>query len=355
MATVALRLIATTDVHARLRPHDYYRDAPDPRTGLAKAATLIARARAEAGNALVFDNGDLIQGSPLGDWAAETLASGARASHPMISAMNAMGYDAAALGNHEFNYGLATLDAALKGAEFPFLCCNVLTPDGACRFTPWTILRRSLRDADGATHDLSIGVVGFVTPQILRWDLSHLSGRVTAMGIVEAARIHVPACRAAGADLVVALCHAGISRIGPAGEDENAGLALARSGGIDALILGHQHQTLPGPDFAGLTEVDAAGGRLAGVPAVMPGFWGGHIGLIDLTLENGGLGWRVAASRSQLRRVEAATPPEPKALAASEEAHGSTLAYVRARRRDGDAARLLFRQDRRRRQRRRRP
>src|SRR5947209_19570780 len=102
-------------MHAHVAPYDYYRDAPDETTGLAKAATLIAQARGEAANALLFDNGDLIQGSPLGDWAAEALAAGRIDRHPLIEAMNAVGYDAATIGNHEFNYGLDVLEAALRG------------------------------------------------------------------------------------------------------------------------------------------------------------------------------------------------------------------------------------------------
>ena len=113
-------------MHARIHPYDYYRDCPDEKTGLAKAAALIAEARAEAPNSVLLDNGDLIQGSPLGDWAAEALGAGRLKVHPMIAAMNALAYDAAAVGNHEFNYGLSVLDAALAGADFPFVCCNVL-------------------------------------------------------------------------------------------------------------------------------------------------------------------------------------------------------------------------------------
>jgi 2',3'-cyclic-nucleotide 2'-phosphodiesterase/3'-nucleotidase len=330
VATIALRLIATTDVHAHVHPYDYYRDAPDETTGLAKAATLIARARAEAPNSLLLDNGDLIQGSPLGDWAAEALAQGAITTHPMIPAMNAAHYDAATVGNHEFNYGLDLLAKALAGADFPFLCANVLKPDGAPYFTPWTILQREVRDGDGAAHRLKIGVVGFVTPDIVRWDMSWLAGRVTTLGIVEAARLHVPACRAAGADVIVALCHAGISKIGPAGAGENAGLTLAQAGGLDAIFVGHQHLLLPGEDFQGLAGVDATAGKLAGVPAVMAGFWGGHIGVIDLTLETAAAGWRVGAAKAELRPVEPATPADPAVLAANASAHAATLAYVRA-------------------------
>ncbi len=329
MAKVTLRLIGTTDVHAHIHPYDYYRDAPDKKTGLAKAATLIARARAESPNCVLLDNGDLIQGSPLGDWAAEALGAGGIKIHPMIAAMNAVGYDAATVGNHEFNYGLPVLDAALAGAEFPFLCCNVLRADGALYFKPWTLLRKTARDADGASHDLKIGVVGFVTPEIVRWDMSHLAGRATTIGIVEAARTHVAACRAAGADVIVALCHAGISKTGPAGADENAGLPLAEAGGIDAIFVGHQHLLLPGSDFANMVGVDAERGALAGVPAVMAGYWAGHIGIIDLTLETTGAGWRVAGAKVEWRPVEPETPADPAPVAATQAAHEATLAYVR--------------------------
>ncbi len=328
MAIVELRLIGTTDLHAHVAPYDYYRDGPDPSRGLAKAATLIAQARGEAANALVFDNGDLIQGSPLGDWAAQALGARRIGRHPMIEAMNAVGYDAATVGNHEFNYGLDLLDAALKGATFPFLCCNVFKADGASYFTPWTLIRRRVFDSDGVARDLSIGVIGVVTPQIVRWDMSHLAGRATTLGIVEAARVHVPACRAAGADLIVALCHAGVSKTGPSGADENAGLALAGVGGIDAIFVGHQHLLLPGDDFAGVPDVDAARGALSGVPAVMAGFWGGHIGVIDLTLETPG--WRVAGAKASLRKVEPETPADPAVLAATQSSHEATLTYVRA-------------------------
>ena len=329
-SAVQLRLIGTTDVHARIGPYDYYRDRPDNSFGLAKAAALITEARREVSNCLVFDNGDLIQGSPLGDWAAEALTRRVIATHPMIAAMNAMGYDAAALGNHEFNYGLDALEAALAGAQFPALCCNVLRPDGGLYFQPWTILELRPRDQEGGARDLKVGVVGFVTPQIVRWDRSHLAGRATTIGVVEAARRHVPACRAAGADIVVALCHSGLSKIGPAGMDENAGLALAESGGIDALFLGHQHQTLPGADFEGIAGVDAARGLVGGVPAVMPGFWGSHIGLIDFALVQEGARWRVRDAEASLRPVTPETVADPATLAAAEAGHRATLAYVRA-------------------------
>ena len=128
----------------------------------------------------------------------------------------------------------------------------------------------------------AIGVIGFVTPQIVQWDQSHLAGRATTIGIVEAARIHVPELRRPGADIVIALCHSGISQKAAAPGDENAALALSRVDGIDAILLGHQHLLLPGADFRGIAGVDADAGALNGVPAFMPGFWGSHLGVIDL-------------------------------------------------------------------------
>jgi len=330
MATVDLRLVGTTDMHSHIHPYDYYRDQPDEALGLAKAATLIARARSEAPHAIVLDNGDLIQGSPLADWAAEELAGRRISRHPMIDAMNVIGYDAATLGNHEYNYGLEVLAAALAGAKFPFVNCNVLKPDGGPFYKPWTILERRLVDTDGATQDLKIGVIGFVTPQIVRWDMSHLAGRLTTIGVVEAARAHLPELRAAGADIVIALCHAGVARSGSAGADENAGLDLARVPGIDALFVGHQHLLLPGADFQGIDGVDAERGALAGAPAAMPGFWGDHVGVIDLTLAHEAAGWRVTSAKVSLRAVEAATQPDPAVIAANAAAHQSTLDYIRA-------------------------
>lgn len=336
---LSLRLIGTSDLHANIFAYDYYRDRPDDTVGLARTASLVAAARAEVANALLFDNGDIIQGSPLGDYAALSMGLKRGEIHPMIGAMNELGYSACALGNHEFNYGLDFLEVALAGANFPALSCNVLRPDGQFYFRPWLILEPTLRDEAGAEQRLRIGVIGFTPPQIVQWDQSHLSGRATTVGIAEAARVHVPALRAEGVDLVVALCHSGISRKPPPRPgEENAALALAAVGGVDAMFLGHQHLLLPGADFAGIDGVDVANGALHGVPAVMPGFWGSHLGIIDLALERADAGWRVVAARVEARpiynregdAVTALVEADVGVLAAARAAHEATLAYVRS-------------------------
>ena len=337
-AGLSLRLIGTSDLHANIFAYDYYRDKPDDTIGLAKTASLVARARAEVGNTLLFDNGDIIQGSPLGDYAALAMGLKKGDIHPVIGAMNEMGYAACALGNHEFNYGLDFLEIALAGANFPALSCNILRPDGSFYYKPWVILEPTLRDEAGAEQRLRIGVIGFTPPQIAQWDQTHLSGRATTVGIAEAARVHIPALRARRVDLVVALCHSGVSRKPPRPGEENAALALAAEGGIDAMFLGHQHLLLPGEDFDGIDGVDVANGALLGVPAFMPGFWGSHLGVIDLSLERVDAGWRVAAAKVEARpiykregdAVSAVVEADGAVLAAAQAAHDATLAYVRS-------------------------
>ncbi len=335
---IPLRLIGTSDLHAYIYPYDYYRDRPDETVGLAKTAALISAARAEATNSLLLDNGDFLQGAPLGDYAAQWLQTDKSAIHPVIAAMNELGYAVGTLGNHEFNYGLDLLETALRGAAFPVVSCNISRPDGSLYFEPWVILDRAPRDEAGVSRPLRLGVIGFVTPQITQWDQSHLAGRATTIGIVEAARIHVPELRRQGADIVIALCHSGISRRTPSPGDENAALALSGVEGIDAILLGHQHLVLPGSDFRGIAGVDTDNGALHGVPAFMPGFWGSHLGIIDLLLVEVESGWRIGRASVAVRPIylrdgETVTPTvdaDIRLLEIARPAHEATLTYVRA-------------------------
>ena len=307
--------------------------------GLAKTATLIKQAMAEAPNSLLFDNGDIIQGTPFGDYAALAMGLKKGDVHPMIAAMNTLPYEACTLGNHEFNYGLDMLDIALSGAKFPAVTANILKPDGSTYYRPWMVVERAFTDDAGAAQILRIGVIGFSPPQIVQWDETHLKGRATTIGIAEAARIEVPKLRAQGVDLVLALCHSGISRIPPPQPgEENAALALSQVAGVDVMFLGHQHLVLPGSDFSGIGGVDVAEAALNGVPAFMPGFWGSHLGLIDLSLVRKNGAWTVASAKTEARpiylrangAVKALVAADSATLAAAQAAHDGTLAYVRA-------------------------
>jgi 2',3'-cyclic-nucleotide 2'-phosphodiesterase/3'-nucleotidase len=333
-----LRLLGLTDLHANLYPYDYYRDRPDNSVGLARAATLIAQARGEASNCLLFDNGDILQGTPLGDWAAETIARDPSASHPVIAAMNLLDYAAATLGNHEFNYGLDVLEHAYAQARFPVVCCNILERDGSPWFPPSVVIERAFTDDAGAQRVLKVGVIGVAPPQIAQWDEIHVRGRLTTVDIVEAVRAELSDLQSR-VDLVVVLCHSGIGRLASTYREENAGQDLARVDGADALFLGHQHLLLPGEDFVGVADVDVKRGMIHGKPAVMAGFWGSHLGVIDLRLEEEGARWRIGEARVEARpiakrdatgRVIALVDSDASVLAAAKTAHAATLNYVRA-------------------------
>src|SRR4029453_11058874 len=241
--------------------YDYYRDQRDVSLGLSRTAALIHQARVEARNSLLFDSGDAIQGNPLGDYVAVEQRLQPGQVHPLYRVMNQLGYAAASLGNHEFNYGLEFLRTALAGAGFPYVTSNVFVagPDRAAApplIRPFGVLERDLVDEGGAIRRLRVGVIGFVPPQIMQWDRANLDGRVFAIDIVEAARRYVPQMRAAGADLVVALVHSGLSAAPARGMDENAAAYLAQVPGIDAILAGHSHLTFPDPSFASLPGVD---------------------------------------------------------------------------------------------------
>ncbi|MFB9157188.1 bifunctional 2',3'-cyclic-nucleotide 2'-phosphodiesterase/3'-nucleotidase [Chromobacterium violaceum] len=335
-APVQLRVLETSDVHMNLLAYDYYQDKPVADFGLERAASLIAAARAEAPNSLLIDNGDLLQGSPMGDLVAKVKPLKAGDTHPAYKALNALGYDAGNLGNHEFNYGLPFLRQSLKGAAFPYVNANVLDAGtGQPLFTPYVLLKREVKDAEGQTHALSVGVIGFAPPQILQWDKNNLQGKVTVRDILETARDYVPKMRAAGADVVIAVPHSGFEKGELPRFAENAVSGLAEVPGIDAILFGHAHAEFPSQAFAGYPKVDVQAGTINGVPAAMPGRWGDHLGVIDLTLEQAGGKWRVVDKRASLRPIfdkQAKKPlvdadPRIKALVGAE--HQATLDYVR--------------------------
>ncbi|WP_322894635.1 MULTISPECIES: bifunctional 2',3'-cyclic-nucleotide 2'-phosphodiesterase/3'-nucleotidase [unclassified Yoonia] len=339
-----LRILATTDLHCHVQPYDYYADRPNDTMGLARTASLIAAVRAEAGNSITVDNGDYMQGNPMADFIAYSKGMKEGDLHPVIAGMNALGFDAGTLGNHEFNYGLPFLDLVNARADFPVLCANVAKTLGATPreddlYAPaYTILERELTDGSGAALPIRIGLIGFVPPQILQWDRSHLDGKVAVRDIVAAAEAWVPQMREDGADIVIALCHSGIDT-GPYAEGmENAALHLAGVDGIDALVTGHHHRQFPGPDFEG-DGIDNAAGTLRGKPAVMPGFWGSYMGLIDLLLTHDGGTWSVTSHESTLRPISerqednTITPlvtDFAPVIAATAQTHDDTLAYIRA-------------------------
>lgn len=284
---VSLVVLATTDVHGWLLGWDYEVDEPAPR-GLSLLLPLVDSIRAEnPGRTLLLDGGDLLQGNAL---AAEHARAEWAPAHPVIAAMNAAGYDAAALGNHEFNFGLPFLEAAIEGAEFPFLSANLaLSGGGGPAFPRFVLIEREVEG-----RPLRIGVTAVTPPGILVWDRDHLAGRIEARPIVESLAEVVPAMREAGADVVIISGHSGLEgssydTVATGLSAENAMAEVARTiPGIDLILLAHTHRAV-------------ADTVVNGVLLIQPGNFAASLGVATLGLEarrEGG--WRVVSRRGAL-------------------------------------------------------
>ncbi|GGY91915.1 bifunctional metallophosphatase/5'-nucleotidase [Streptomyces nitrosporeus] len=249
-------VMGTTDLHGNVFNWDYFTDAEfDDKAhndvGLAKISTLVDRVREERGrrNTLLIDAGDTIQGTQLSYYYAKVDPITARSGpvHPMASAMNRIGYDAAALGNHEFNYGIPLLRKFEEQCDFPLLGANALDAKSLRpAFTPYVIKR--LRTPHG--RDVRVAVLGLTNPGIAIWDKANVGGRMVFPGLEEQAAKWVPKLRSMGADVVVVSAHSGSSGTSSYGDQvpyvENAaGLMAEQVPGIDAILVGHAHAEIP--------------------------------------------------------------------------------------------------------------
>ena len=286
----SLRVLASSDLHMNLLGHDYFGDRADVGIGLSRTATLIAQARSEAAETgaatLLLDNGDGLQGTPLGELPINA------APHPLMQAFRVLGYDTIGLGNHDFNYGLKALERALRDAPCPVICSNMtaLNPDTKLPFVASVVLERQIPACPEAPS-IKIGLLSVLPVQTLQWDAHLLKGHVQVEDMVQAARTTSAALRAAGCDLVIALAHTGLGQDADPADAENALQRLVQITDIDALIGGHTHLQLPDPavPFA--------------KPVVMPGALGSHLGVIDLHLSHGPDGWTLDGWDCGLRAI----------------------------------------------------
>ena len=327
-------ILETTDIHSNVLSYDYYKLKPDSTLGYERTATLIRRARAEFPNSFLFDSGDTIQGSVLADYQALVKPIGCDQELAIYRAMDAIGYDGGTAGNHEFNYGLGFLSQATgtpmnvdgghtdhcAGPHFPLVLANVdSVRDGQPIFRPWTIVTKTIEattpDGRKISVPLKIGIIGFTPPPIMQWDKQNLAGKVTVSGVVEAAQKYLPQLQAQHPDLIVAILHGGLDIAPYTPTMENGGWYLASVPGIDVLLLGHAHTEFPGPHYAGMKDVDAQRGFVRGVPAVMGGFFGKDLGVIELALDRQQGRWVVdrSQSHSEVRPICVATAGANKA------------------------------------------
>lgn len=334
--SVDVRILATTDLHTNLVNYDYYQDKPAETLGLAKTAVLIEDAKAENPNVILVDNGDTIQGTPLGNYKSliDPIEDGEQ--HPMYTALDTLGFDAGTLGNHEFNYGLDYLRKVISTAGMPLLNANVLNPTTKdFIYQPYTIVDKTFTDTTGKAVSLKVGITGIVPPQILNWDKAYLEGKVIVRDAVEAVRDIVPVIRENGADIVLVLSHSGIGDDQYEIGEENVGYQIASLSGVDAVITGHSHAEFPGtaekPSFyAKYTGVDDTNGKINGTPVTMAGKYGDHLGVIDLNLTYTDGKWTTTSSKAAIRKIDTKlSVADSRIIDLAKEAHTETINYVR--------------------------
>ena len=301
---IDLRILETTDLHAALVNYDYYQTKTDNTIGLVKTSSLIHQARSEAVNSLLFDDGDHLKGNPLGEYLVRIRGIQKGKIHPVYRAFNYLKYDVITIGNHELNYGLKFLKTALKGPKMPVVNANVYSViKNKPYFRPYVILKRKMVDNQRAEHDINIGVIGFMPPQIMKWDKANLEGKVMARPIVETAREYVPIMKAEGADIIIALAHTGIDSEPYHPETENAVYYLSDIQDIDVILAGHSHSIFPGSTFKDIPNTNLVEGKIKGKPVVMAGAFGSRLGIIDLELEVNAGKWKVIKSTSFTRPI----------------------------------------------------
>ena len=356
--SATLALLETTDLHANVLSYDYYKLAPDKSIGLERTATLIAQARAQFANNLLFDNGDTIQGTALADYQALVDPVKCDQTLAIYKVLNLLKTDGGGIGNHEFNYGLAYLNqvtgsqfdvagvtpaARCAGPAFPQVLANVYSvKTGQPLFTPYAIIDKRVSavgpDGQPVTATIKVGIIGFTPPTIMSWDKRWLDGKVYTAGLRETAQKYIPEMRAKGADLVVAISHGGLDNSPYSPTMENGSYYLSQVPGVDAMLIGHSHVLFPNPTSTvaqfNLPGVDKVKGLVNGVPTVMANLWGKHLGVIGLHLTYDGKAWVVDKSRTtvEARAIQnadksfVAASPEIEQLVAAE--HAATIKYV---------------------------
>ncbi|EOO64029.1 2',3'-cyclic-nucleotide 2'-phosphodiesterase [Bacillus cereus VD196] len=336
-STVKLRILETSDIHVNLMNYDYYQTKTDNKVGLVQTATLVNKAREEVKNSVLFDDGDALQGTPLGDYVANKIKDKDPKNpvdpnyvHPLYRVMNLMKYDVISLGNHEFNYGLDYLKEVTSKTKIPVINSNVYIDDHDGNDEndehyfdrPYHILEKEVVDEAGQKQIVKIGVMGFVPPQIMNWDKANLEGQVKAKDIVETAKKMVPKMKAEGADVIVALAHSGVDKSGYNVGMENASYYLTEVPDVDAVLMGHSH-----------TEVQDI---FNGVPVVMPGVFGSNLGIIDMQLKKVNGNWEVQKknqSKPALRKIADSkgnplVESDQKLVNEIKDEHEKTIEYV---------------------------
>lgn len=329
--TYAFSVLGTTDMHGNVFNWDYFTDkefddSAHNDVGLAKVSTLVNRLREEKGrhNTLLIDAGDMIQGTQLSYYYArvDPITQAQGPVHPMALAMNRMGYDAAAVGNHEFNYGIPVLRKFEEQCDFPLLAANALdATTSRPAFQPYAMHRFKVH----GMPDVKVAILGLTNPGIAIWDKANVQGKMTFPGLVEQAAYWVPRLRSMGADVVIVSAHSGTSGTSSWGDQlpyvENAAALVAEQvPGIDAILVGHAHKEIP--------EYVVANKETGhGVVLSEPLKWGQRLTVFDFSLELVRGRWDVVTVGSAVLNTNT-VEQDPEITNLLEDEHRKVVAYV---------------------------
>jgi 2',3'-cyclic-nucleotide 2'-phosphodiesterase/3'-nucleotidase len=280
-ATAELTILHTSDLHGSVMPFNDYANRPSDRGSLAQISTMVQEIRSATDNpVMVLDSGDTLQGTPLEQFAHVRWGE----PSPTIDAMNRIGYQAMAIGNHEFNFGLEVLERAREQADFPFLSANILREDtGKPAYQPYAVFDQG---------PVRVGVLGLITPNVPGWEKPENYRGLVFKPMDEAARRWVPVLREKeNCDVVVVLAHSGFEQDPDTGEadgtaHENFVWRLTAVPGIDVLLTGHTHEDIP-PRL------------VRGVLVAQPWARARMLTRIDLSLERDGKGWQITERRGE--------------------------------------------------------
>lgn len=306
-----LTVLSTTDLHGHIFPIDYYTNQPED-SGLAKIAALVKKVRAEQPNVLLLDSGDTTQGTPLEYY------HNRKNNHPpdpMMLVMNELGFDAMAIGNHDFNFGLEVQSKARKEARFPWLAANVYRTNGEVAYQPYLVRQ---------IGPIKVGVVGLVTPAIPYWETKQNYAGLEFHEPIPEARKWVAALREKErADVVIVAMHMGLDRDPATGRmfsnqlpHENEAFEIAEQvPGVDVILMGHTHRNVPELLVNGVLLTQAQN-------------WGMRLARVDLELERNANGrWKIAGKHGQTLSVKG-VDPDPAILALAKPYHDETQKWL---------------------------
>ncbi len=303
--TKDLVILGTSDIHGNVNNYDYFTDSVPTGSsarGLTKVMTYVKGVLASNPNTILIDDGDTIQGTPL-VYYYEMLHP--EEPNPMATVMNAMGFVASTVGNHEFNYGPTVFNKYQSEATFPLLSANV-TGCQDYTFEPYVI-----KDVDG----VQIGILGLTPPAVKYWERPENIVGCVFGDAMDAANTYVPIMKAAGADVIVVAAHTGLDETYGYGREENFAKYLANEvPGIDVILAGHAHANVPGT-------------LINGVLITEPNYHTRNISDIRITVTGTGSDWTVT-NKSSTTPAMGTYAEDTDIKAITDPYHAATVTYI---------------------------